>query len=66
MIGFIVGILAALFGLVAGLAGGLFGVVMGLAGALFGLVIPFLPALLVIAGLIWLLNPRGAGVSARG
>jgi hypothetical protein len=30
------------------------------------LAIPFLPALLVIAGLIWLLNPRGAGASARG
>lgn len=66
MIGFIVGILAALFGLVMGLAGGLFGVAMGLAGAFFGLAIPFLPALPVIAGLIWLLKPRGAGASARG
>ncbi len=66
MIGLIVGILAALFGLVMGLAGGLMGLVMGLAGAVFGLAIPFLPALLVIAGLIWLLKPRGAGASARG
>jgi hypothetical protein len=66
MIGFIVGILAALFGLVTGLAGGLIGVVMGLAGALFGLAVPFLPVLLVIAGIIWLLKPRNAGASARG
>ena len=65
MIGFIVGILAALFGAVVGLAGGLFGMAAGLAAALFGLAIPFLPVLLVIAGIVWLLKPRNAGVSAR-
>ncbi len=57
MIGLVLGLLGALLGVLMGVAGGLFGILTGVAGAVMGVAIPFLPILLVIGAIWWLVKP---------